>query len=208
MSEKAIARRGATRYVKELAEALFADVAVLVEGATDESVLLAFAERQGLSLGAEGICVVNAEGKGNMILCHAILTGFGVRCHLVFDADTGPRKVADADTEKKTASLRDNIAKNAKILSYLRVTGEASPASTSEATHTVFEDDLDSYLKDDWPAWNARRLELVARGEGYVDGKHGPTYAEAARTADGEPKLLHELMENVRAMTGPPTPHA
>ncbi|MFI0575968.1 hypothetical protein [Streptomyces tendae] len=52
------------------------------------------------------------------------------------------------------------------------------------------------------------RLELIARGEGYVDGKHGPTYAEAARTADGEPKLLHELMENVRAIAGQPTPRA
>jgi energy-coupling factor transporter ATP-binding protein EcfA2 len=200
--EKSIARRGATRYVKELAEALFADVAVLVEGATDESVLLAFAERQGVSLGAEGICVVNAEGKGNMILCHAILTGFGVRCHLVFDADTGPRKVADADTEKKATALRESVAKNTKILHYLGMTAEASPASVSEATHTLFEDDLDTYLRDDWPAWNTRRQELIAQGDGYADGKHGPTYAEAARTADGEPKLLHALLENVRSLVG------
>ena len=202
--EKSIARRGATRYVKELAEALFADVAVLVEGATDESVLLGFAERQGVSLGAEGICVVNAEGKNNMILCHAILTGFGVRCHLVFDADTGRQKVADADTEKKAAALRESVAKNTRILGYLGMTAEASPASMSEATHTLFEDDLDTYLRDDWPAWNTRRQELVAQGDGYADGKHGPTYAEAARTADGEPKLLHALLENVRSLVGRP----
>ncbi|MFE9926802.1 ATP-dependent endonuclease [Streptomyces sp. NPDC005774] len=63
---RSIARRGATRYVKDLAEALFANVAVVVEGVTDEGILLAFAERQGLSLGAEGICVLNAEGKGNL----------------------------------------------------------------------------------------------------------------------------------------------
>ncbi|WP_404788300.1 ATP-dependent nuclease [Streptomyces pristinaespiralis] len=204
--ERSIARRGTTRYIKDLAEALFADVAVLVEGATDESVLLAFAERQGFSLGAEGICVVNAEGKGNMILCHAILTGFGVACHLVFDADTGPRKMADADTAKKATSIQDNIRKNARILGYLRINAEASPVSVSEATHTLFEDDLDAYLKDDWPSWNARRQELIAQGDGYVDGKHGPTYAEAARTADGEPRLLHALLENVRAMAGRPTP--
>ncbi|UOG80115.1 hypothetical protein L6J92_13320 [Streptomyces sp. CB09030] len=179
----------------------------MVEIATDESVLSAFAKRQGFSLGAEGICVVNAEGKGNMILCHAILSGFGVRCHLVFDAGTGLRKVADADSKKKAASLRDNIAKNAKTLSYLRVTAEASPASASKATHTVVEDGLDSYLKDDWPARKERHLKLIARGEGYVEGKHGPTYTEAARTA-GEPELLHELTENVSAMVRQPSPRA
>ncbi|GAA3495391.1 ATP-dependent endonuclease [Streptomyces prasinosporus] len=206
--EKSVARRGATRYVKELAEALFADVAVLVEGATDESVLLAFAERQGFSLGAEGICVVNAEGKDNMILCHAILTGFGVGCHVVFDADTGQRKVAEADTEKKEAALRGSMAKNRRILRYLGMTAEASPASASEATHTVFADDLDTYLKDDWPAWNTRRQVLVAQGDGYADGKHAPTYAEAARTAGGEPKLLHALLENVRSLVGRPVSRA
>lgn len=146
--------------------------------------------------------MVNAEGKDNLILCHAILTGFGVRCHLVFDADTGPRKVAEADTEKKAASLRNNIGKNTRILGYLGITAEAGPASVSEATHTLFEDDLDTYLKDYWPAWNARRQELIAQGEGYAEGKHGPTYAEAARTADGEPELLHALLENVRALAG------
>ena len=208
VKETSIARRGATRYVKDLAEALFANVAVLVEGATDEGVLLAFAERQGLNLGADGICVVNAEGKGNMILCHAVLTGFGVACHLVFDADTGPRKTADATTEKKADVLRENIGKNAKIFGYLGIAAEASPASVSEATHTLFEDDLDIYLKDHWPAWNTRRLELIAQGHGYVDGKHVPAYAEAARTADGEPKLLHALLENVRALTVRTTPGA
>ncbi|MFI6370401.1 hypothetical protein [Streptomyces sp. NPDC050546] len=76
----------------------------------------------------------------------------------------------------------------------------------SEATHTLFEDDLDTYLRDAWPAWNARRQEPIVQGEGYVDGKRGPRYAEAARTAVGEPKLLHALLENARALAGEPMP--
>ncbi|MGW2893185.1 ATP-dependent nuclease [Streptomyces sp. NPDC001212] len=203
VKEKSIARRGATRYVKNLAEALFANVAIVVEGATDESVLVAFAERQGLHLGAEGICVMNAEGKDNMILCHAILSGLGVRCYLVFDADTGPKNLTDAQKEDR---VRESAGKNTKILGYLGIPAEARPTTRSEATHTVFEDDLDTYLKDAWPAWNARRQELIAQGTGYVDGKHVPTYAEAARSADGEPKLLHALLENVRDMAAQPTP--
>ncbi|MGW5095634.1 ATP-dependent nuclease [Streptomyces nodosus] len=199
VNERSIARRGTTRYVKNLAEALFADVAVVVEGATDEGVLLAFAERQGLNLGAEGICVLNAEGKDNMILCHAILTGFDVRCYLVFDADTGPRNLENPQQEDK---VRKSAGKNLRIFDYLGAPAEPRPTTTCEGTYTVFEDDLDTYLNDRWPAWDARCQELIKQGAGYVHGKHVPTYAEATRTASGEPELLHALLENVRAMAG------
>jgi hypothetical protein len=201
VDERSIARRGTTRYVKDLAEALFSDVAVLVEGVTDEAVLLAFAERQGRNLGAEGICVLSTEGKNNMMLCHAILTGFGVRCYLVFDADTGPQKGQGGVNPQ-------HEAENMRILGYLGVPVVPRPATASETEYTVFEDDLETCLRDEWPAWSARCRELTKLEAGYVAGKHVPTYAEAARTADGEPKLLHALLENVRAMAGQPTPRA
>ncbi|MFE2279569.1 ATP-dependent endonuclease [Streptomyces sp. NPDC059454] len=201
VDERSIARRGTTRYVKDLAEALFSDVAVLVEGVTDEAVLLAFAERQGRNLGAEGICVLSTEGKNNMMLCHAILTGFGVRCYLVFDADTGPKKGQGGVNPQ-------HEAENMRILGYLGVPVVPRPATASETEYTVFEDDLETCLRDEWPAWSARCRELTELEAGYVAGKHVPTYAEAARTADGEPKLLHALLENVRAMAGQPTPRA
>lgn len=189
-----VARRGSTRYAERLAEAMFADVAVLVEGAADEAILLGFAERQGLNLGADSICVVNVEGKGNMILCHAILTGLGVRCHLVFDADTGPAK------DRKPEDVSANRALNLKIHRHLGVIPQPDPASASTETHTVFEDDLETYLDSEWPDWRARCHELIAENAGYVQGKHAPTYTEAARTAGGEPKLLHALVENVRGL--------
>ncbi|OSP44758.1 ATP-dependent endonuclease [Streptomyces sp. 13-12-16] len=201
VDERSIARRGTTRYVKDLAEALFSDVAVLVEGVTDEAVLLAFAERQGRNLGAEGICVLSTEGKNNMMLCHAILTGFGVRCYLVFDADTGPQRGQGGVNPQ-------HEAENMRILGYLGVPVVPRPATASETEYTVFEDDLETCLRDEWPAWSARCRELTKLEAGYVAGKHVPTYAEAARTADGEPKLLHALLENVRAMAGQPTPRA
>lgn len=197
---RSIARRGTTRYVKDLAEALFSDVAVLVEGPTDEAVLAAFAGRHGHHLGAEGICVLSTEGKDNLLICHAILTGFGVRCYLVFDADTGPKR-AQGGLKPKDAEA------NMKILGYLGVGGVARPATASEAEYTVFEDDLETCLETQWPAWKARRRELAAQGAGYTEAKHAPTYAEAARTADGEPKVLHALLENVRVLAGRPRTH-
>ncbi|MGW5971225.1 ATP-dependent nuclease [Streptomyces sp. NPDC055186] len=202
VEERSIARRGTTRYVKDLAEALFSDVAVLVEGVTDEAVLMAFAERQGYNLGAENVCVLSTEGKDNMMLCHAILTGFGVRCYLVFDADTGPRKAQGGNKVLQSEAI------NMKILGYLRASVLPRPATVSEAEYTVFEDDLEACLQDEWPSWSARCRELARQEAGYIEGKHVPTYAEAARTAGGEPRLLHALLENVRALAGRPTPGA
>ncbi|MGW5211694.1 ATP-dependent nuclease [Streptomyces sp. NPDC004051] len=202
VEERSIARRGTTRYVKDLAEALFSDVAVLVEGVTDEAVLMAFAERQGYNLGAESVCVLSTEGKDNMMLCHAILTGFGVRCYLVFDADTGPRKAQGGNKALHSETV------NMKILGYLRAPVLPRPATVSEAEYTVFEDDLEACLQDEWPSWSARCRELARQEAGYIEGKHVPTYAEAARTAGGEPRLLHALLENVRALAGRPTPGA
>lgn len=87
------------------------------------------------------------------------------------------------------------------ILGHLGASGTARPATTCEATHTVFEDDLEAYLSEHWPAWHERHKELAKQGDGYVaDCKHAPTYAEAARTAAGEPKLFYALLENVMAM--------
>ncbi|WP_370260938.1 TOPRIM nucleotidyl transferase/hydrolase domain-containing protein [Streptomyces sp. V4I8] len=84
-------------YVKDLAEGLFVEAAVLVAGEADEAVILGFAEQQGLSLGANGISVINVEGKGNLVLAHAILSGFGVRCYVVFDGGTGPKAMVGAN---------------------------------------------------------------------------------------------------------------
>ncbi|WP_244792897.1 AAA family ATPase [Streptomyces sp. BJ20] len=196
VSEKSIRRHATTRYVKDLAEGLFVAAAVLVEGEADEAVILGFAEQQGLSLGANGISVINVEGKDNLILAHAILSGFGVRCYVVFDGDTGPKALAG-----KAETVRVAGEKNINILGYLGASVNARPATACEATHTVFEDDLEAYLAEHWPAWTERRKELAKQGDGYVaDCKHAPTYAEAARTAGGEPKLLYALLENVMAL--------
>ncbi|WP_328544102.1 ATP-dependent nuclease [Streptomyces europaeiscabiei] len=196
VSEKSIRRHATTRYVKDLAEGLFVTAAVLVEGESDEAVILGFAEQQGLSLGANGISVINVEGKGNLVLAHAILSGFGVRCYVVFDGDTGPKAMAG-----KPDKVPLEGEKNMNILGYLGASETARPATACEATHAVFEDDLESYLAEHWPAWNERRKELAKQGDGYIaDCKHAPTYAEAARTAGGEPKLLYALLENVMAL--------
>ncbi|WP_217166422.1 hypothetical protein [Streptomyces sp. AC512_CC834] len=124
----------------------------------------------------------------------------------MFDAYTGPENQAAPDSDKKSENLRDAAAKNEKLFNYMGLRAPARLSTESEARYTVFEDGLETYLRSDWPAWVARRKELIRQSGSYVEGKHVPAYAEAARTASGEPMVLHSLLENTMALTKQPIP--
>lgn len=184
----AIRRRAGMHCVEHLAEAFFADVAVLVEGSTDLAVINACAERQGLVLGAENIVCVAVNGRDNMMLCHAVLSALNVRCHAVFDGDKG------SGGEGKKA------VDNSNLCGFLGAPCTPWPITESQPTHTVFARHMEAHLHEYWPAWEERRRELI-RSEPWREKKHAVTYAEAARTAaGGPPDLLHALLENVRRL--------
>lgn len=185
--------RAGIHSVESLAEAFFADVAVLVEGPTDRSIVQACAERQGINLGARGIVCVSAGGKDNLMLSHAILSALNVRCHVLFDGDVGKIDSGSSDAGRLAQV-------NSNLLGYLGAPRKTRPEDESQPTHTVLAENLDAYLKGHWPAWESRRCELVAT-RAWKDGKHAATYAEAARTAaTAPPDLLHALLENVRML--------
>ncbi|MCD0483384.1 ATP-dependent endonuclease [Streptacidiphilus sp. ASG 303] len=207
-----VRRRTGSTCTGTLAEAFFAKAAVLVEGDTDAAVVTGCAERQGANLGAEGISVIDVNGKGNLILCHAILTALGVRCHVVFDGDEGllerklesVRHLPEEEQRQKRKKFEEEAdreaRKNTALLGYLRRPSGPWPETAAEPTHTVFGDNLEVYLGGEWPSWEQRRRELVALGDGFTH-KNTATYREAARTAEaGPPLLLLTLLENVRAL--------
>ncbi|MBP8533122.1 ATP-dependent endonuclease [Streptomyces sp. MK37H] len=218
---ESVKRQAGVRCVSTLAEGFFADVAVLVEGETDAAIILGSAERQHLSLGAQGITFVSVGSKSKLMLCHAILRALNVRCYTVFDGDAGleERKRqglrpalsgAALETEERRIdeALRNNARDNVNLLGYLGGPHTVRPTAESTLQYTVFDDSLETYLASHWPAWNRRRQELINDGEGF-DGKNAATYREAARTADAEPPdLIQALLENVRALAkreSPPT---
>ncbi|MFF3407738.1 ATP-dependent endonuclease [Streptomyces sp. NPDC002742] len=209
-----IKRRTVGRLTGSFAEGFFAHAVVLGEGATDGAVLAGCAERAGVNLGAEGISVIDVSGKDNLMICHAIFSALGVPCHVVFDGDAGKeahrlrsvqgldegqRRKKELDIEREGRQTRE---KNANLLGYLGAPRTAQPADESAAGYTVFKDDLETCLAEQWPAWGVRRQELIDVGEG-VEGKNAVTYQEATRTAMADPPfILQALLENVRALTG------
>jgi hypothetical protein len=72
----------------QLAVALFAHRAFLVEGTTESSVFYGIADKTSLgSLEAAGVSIVPVGGKTSIPLAHAILTLIGIPVYALFDAD-------------------------------------------------------------------------------------------------------------------------
>ncbi|MFG2698012.1 ATP-dependent endonuclease [Kitasatospora sp. NPDC048407] len=213
-----VRRHAGLRCTDTLAEGFFALAAILVEGDTDAGLITGCAQNMNLGLAAQGVSVIHVNGKNNLILCHAILTALGVPCYVVFDGDCGmaDRKLAsiqgregDDDylqAKKKITTAADDAARmNVDLLGYL---GARKRVPWATSTYTVFDDNLEEYLKGAWPAWSRRIKQLIDSGDGFP-GKNAPTYREAASSAEGNPpSLLVELLANVQELLKSNTPPA
>ena len=174
--------------LQKLPEAVFAETVVLVEGTTDQGVIEGHAEREGIVLAAEGTLIIEGGGKDSILLPHAILTMLGIRCYLVFDGD---KRCVPAEKANQSQHNRN-------ILRYLGVPEEDWPSSGAYDRYAVFEDCLETELREKWPAWEIRRSELVNLGIGFPK-KHGATYRRAAvEAADKAPDLFLEMLSSVR----------
>ncbi|MFJ1937950.1 ATP-dependent nuclease, partial [Kitasatospora sp. NPDC088160] len=212
VKENTIKRNAGTWCSSALAEGFFGHAAILVEGPTDEGVLLGCAERLGINLGAQGITIVVAGSKSNIPLSHAILTALGVPCYVVFDGDAGmleekTQSVDHLPPDKRAEKVADfqnqarsNAIKNRELLRYLGGASASDPPTTVDVTYAVFSDRLETYLANEWPSWGERRRELINAGDGF-EQKDAATYREAALTADSAPPFhLAGILESAQLM--------
>lgn len=176
--------RLANMCLANLPEALFGHVVVLVEGSSDKGVL----EGCGLRidpLNRHGIVVADVGGKDNIALAHAILTELGVPCYVVFDGD------ADC------ANVSETAEKNRELIDYLGGVPEDFPATKVHDTYAVVHCDMEKYLREEWPEWDAARRALVKEGRG-VDKKNEATYRQAAiEAASNPPAWLSDVISKV-----------
>jgi putative ATP-dependent endonuclease of the OLD family len=73
----------------ELAEGFFADLVVLVEGASDKAALLATASEMGLSLEALGVAILPCGGKTVLSKPAAVFQALRIPTYIIFDCDKG-----------------------------------------------------------------------------------------------------------------------
>lgn len=183
---------------RQLAEAVFANAVLLVEGRSDAGFLHGLADRGG-GLDAAGVAVVAVMGKHQILLPFAILEELGVPTYVIFDGDAdletrmAGRGKAAADSVK---SLNDSRSQNRQILCALGSSPEDQPESQVHDRFAVLRDSLEAEFSS-WPQFTDRLAELQTQ-DGDWRGKSEDAYRQAAADAAGDaPQLFSELLQAV-----------
>jgi len=141
----------------QLAIALFANRAFLVEGPTESSVFYGIGDRSAPgSLEAAGVSIVSVGAKTSIPLAHAILTSIGVPVYALFDADGGFEERAKAKNKKQEdieKERKNHAAENRKLMRYFGLPEEDFPSATVTDKAAILEDNLEAVLSTNWPEW-------------------------------------------------------
>lgn len=191
-------RRLDNNVAEQLAVALFANRALIVEGPTEAAVFYGVGDRESPgSLEAAGLSIVPVGGKMSIPLAHAILSSIGVPVYSLFDADGGfeARALAKGRNHDRIQEERNNhIAENRKLLRYFDAPEEDFPAASVRSSFAVFGDQLEGFLSEAWGDWviSCRNVEAEA---GICLDKNTQAYRVATRRSLGVvPEMLTEVL--------------
>ena len=182
----------------QLAIALFANRAFLVEGTTESSVFYGIGDRLSLgSLEAAGISIVPVGSKTSIPLVHAILKSIGIPVYALFDADGGfeARGIANGQTQDKIdADRKTHVSANRAALRYFGRTEEDFPSVIVAAEVAIFEDHLEAFLSANWIEWITACNSLEAEA-GIKLSKNQLAYRTATLKAEGVvPEILLQIL--------------
>ncbi|MXS84431.1 ATP-dependent endonuclease [Nitrosomonas sp. HPC101] len=186
----------------QLAIALFANRAFLVEGTTESSVFHGIGDRSLVgSLETAGVSIVSVNGKSSIPLAHAILSSIGVPAYALFDSDGGfeARAIANGKAQEKIESERTSHAKpNRLLLKYFGLPEEDFPSANVTDEVAIFEDHLESFLSENWPEWFIA-CENVETETGIQLSKNQLAYRTATLRAEGEvPEMLLQILAKAK----------
>lgn len=182
----------------QLAVALFAHRAFLVEGTTESSVFCGIADKASLgSLEATGVSIVPVGGKTSIPLAHAILTSIGIPVFTLFDADGGFEERARTNgkaQEKIDQERASHVAANRAVLRYFSRIEEDFPSTVISDEVAIFDDHLEAFLSENWPEWIAA-CNNVESAAGISLAKNQLAYRTATLLATGTvPDMLTQIL--------------
>lgn len=182
----------------QLAVALFAHRAFLVEGTTESSVFYGIGDKASIgSLEAAGVSIVGVGGKTSIPLAHAILTSIGIPVYALFDADAGfeSRAKANGKTQDKIDTERQShAAANRMALKYFGRTEEDFPSAIVADDVAIFEDHLEAFLSVNWTEW-ITACNNVEAAAGINLAKNQLAYRTATLKAGGVvPDMLLKIL--------------
>lgn len=186
----------------QLAVALFAHRAFLVEGTTESSVFYGIGDKASPgSLEAAGVSIVPVGGKNSIPLVHAILASIGIPVYALFDADGGFEARAQASgkaQDKIDAERKAHVAANRMALKYFGLAEEDLPPSTVAAAVAIFEDHLEAFLSANWTEWGLACKDVEAAA-GISLAKNQLAYRTATLRAEGQvPEMLLQILAKAK----------
>lgn len=184
--------------VNQLAVALFAHRAFLVEGSTESSVFYGIGDKTSLGLlEAAGVSIVPVGGKTSIPLAHAILTSIGIPVYALFDADGGfeARAKANGKTQDKIDEERKtHVVANRAALKYFGCAEEDFPSAIVAEKVAIFEDHIETFLSEKWPEWISACKDVEAAA-GISLKKNQLAYRTATLKAEGAvPEMLKQIL--------------
>jgi putative ATP-dependent endonuclease of OLD family len=187
---------------EQLAIALFANRAFLVEGTTESSVFYGLGDRFSPGfLEAAGVSVVCVGGKTSIPLAHAILDSIGVPVYALFDADAGcvDRARASGKSQQKIDDARaQNARENRRILRYFNLVQEDFPVANVAENVAILEDHLEGFLSGSWEEWVGACDDLEAN-TGISLEKNQLAYRTATLRAEGQvPQMLLSILAKAK----------
>ena len=179
----------------ELAEALFDNKVLLVEGTTEVAVLSGIADRE-IGTGAlesRGIGIISSRGKTKVLMDYIILTELGIETFVMVDSDAGFMNRMDknsTDEEKKREAV--HINENHTIERFFGLNEEDFPSGLSDGNRIAFvPDTLESFLAKEWPDWQKETASWEA-ANGIKLTKNQESYREVTSKISSEPPQLFQ----------------
>jgi len=182
----------------QLAIALFANRAFLVEGTTESSVFYGIGDKTSPGLlEAAGISIVPVGSKTSIPLAHAILKLIGIPVYALFDADAGfeARAIVNGKSPEDIEKERKNhVAANHIMLKYFSRAEEDFPSAIVADEVAIFEDCIETFLSASWPEWITACNEVEA-DTGINFKKNQLAYRAATLKAGGAlPEMLKQIL--------------
>lgn len=185
----------------QIAEALFSNAVLIVEGTTEAGIFYGVGDRVRVGyLESLGISVIPAGSKMNVPLLHAILSEFGIPTYCLFDADSGCEERARA-VGKSPSNVRNDVgnqvSQNKKILTYFGEGPVDFPPQGIYDSFAVFKDHLETFLKEEWLGWEEKCL-LVEQEMAINISKNSEAYRIVALDVATEvPDFIQKVFDKV-----------
>lgn len=141
-------------------EGFFSEKVLLVEGETEIGAFAAVADQLNLELEKRGVSIVSVEGKSKLDKPYLIFSGLGVKAHVVADADN-----AKSDDHKKQNVALQRLCGAPEV---------EKPKDFSTATLTMFEANIETYLRSCTNALHEDLVHASTAKVGYPNGIESP----------------------------------